>query len=256
MHAIISNNQEHYQFHSINKIDRVSHLVTGKNPAIKRGLINGLNYGLHVPDNADAVLKNRQELLTHFNFSNGTVVIPEQTHSCNIAIVTHANADQAFKDTDALITNQKNIIIGVLSADCVPILLVDPVKHVVAAIHAGWRGTVTEIGAKTLFKMHEAFGSQAKDIIACIGPSISQKNYEVGNDVARQFRAGSQRKVDENKTCIDLWKENQDQLLDAGVMNKNIEIAGLCTFSEADKFYSARRETINTGRMGSFIALN
>ncbi len=256
MHAIISNNQEHYQFQYINKIDSVSHLVTGNNPAIKRGLIDGLNYGLHVPDNADAVLKNRQELLLHFNLPGAAVVIPEQTHSCNIAIVTPENANHIFNDTDALITNQKNIIIGVLSADCVPILLVDPVKHVIAAIHAGWRGTVAEIGAKTLFKMNQIFGSQAQDVIACIGPSISQKNYEVGNDVARQFRAGSQKKVDEHKTCIDLWKENQDQLMDAGVLKKNIEIAGLCTFTETDKFYSARRESINTGRMGSFIALN
>ncbi|MGN6645860.1 MAG: peptidoglycan editing factor PgeF [Cytophaga sp.] len=255
MQAIISNNQEHYQFEHINKIDSVSHLVTGKNPSIKRGFIDGLNYGLHVPDNAEVVLQNRRELLLHFNLPGAAGVIPEQTHSCNIAIVTHENADQVFKDTDALITNQKNIIIGVLSADCVPVLLVDPVKYVVASIHAGWRGTVAEIGAKTLFKMNQIFGSQSQDIIACIGPSISQKNYEVGNEVARQFRTGSQRKIDDHKTCIDLWKENKDQLTDAGVLTKNIEIAGFCTFAETDKFYSARRETINTGRMGSFIAI-
>jgi polyphenol oxidase len=255
MHTIISNNQEHYQFSQINKIDSVSHLITGKNPSIIRGLIPGLNYGLHVPDHAETVLKNRQELVVHLNLPAATVVIPEQTHSCNIGVITHENADQIFKDTDALITNQKNIIIGVLSADCVPILLVDPVKHVIAAIHAGWRGTVAGIGCKTLFKMNQLFGSQPEDVLVCIGPSISQENYEVGDDVAGQFRSGSRRKAGAGKTCIDLWKENKDQYIDMGVAIENIEIAGLCTFKETDKFYSARRETINTGRMGSFIAL-
>lgn len=255
MHPVVINNQEHYQFDLLNTIASVSHLVTGKNASIKRGLIDGLNYGLHVPDTKEVVEKNRLEMISNLGIEYGKIVIPFQTHSSNIEIITKENVDDVFNDVDALITNEKNIIIGTLSADCVPILLTDPIKGVIACVHAGWKGTVAEIGKKTIQKMQQHFGSLPQDILAGIGPSISQANYEVGEEVSKHFSNDCLTDSPNNKKCVDLWQENKNQLIAAGLLEGNIEIAGLCTYKEENKFYSARRETINTGRMGSFISL-
>ena len=255
MRTIIIKDQEHFQFELFDKIDSVKHIVTGKNPHIKRGLIDGLNYGLHVPDNAEVVQKNRKEIINHFGLESAKVVVPKQTHSSTIEIVTSSNYNTPFDDVDALITNEKNIVIGILSADCVPILLLDPVERVIACIHAGWRGTVAEIAKKTVLKMCQQFGSKPQNILAGIGPSISQKNYEVGEDVSKYFSTDCLVDSHNNKKCVDLWKENKNQLVFIGLVESNIEIAGMCTYEEKEKFYSARRDTINTGRLGSFISI-
>ena len=256
MKLITHNNQQHFQFDSFNKIASIKHLITSKNSEIKRGQINGLNYGLNVSDNTSVVNNNRAEIADTLEIKNGTVVIPVQTHSANISVVTKDNKDTIFDDTDALITNEPSIIIGVLSADCVPVLLVDPVKKVVAAIHAGWRGTAANIVTHTIEKMKQMFNSQPEDIVSGIGPSISAACYEVGDDVAVFFNEASKTKQTNGKTCIDLWKENEIQLIQAGVLKNNISISGMCTFSDDKLFYSARRDGIKTGRMGSFIVIN
>jgi YfiH family protein len=255
MQPITFHNQQHWQFDSFNQIKKIQHLVTGSNLHIKRGDILGLNYGLNVPDNATIVTGNRHELLDHLGIANGSVVFPIQTHSCNIEIVTEQNKSSDFQNVDALITNTPHLLIGVLSADCVPVLLVDPIKNVIACIHAGWRGTVAEIVKHTILKMHNEFGSIAGDVIAGIGPSISAANYEVGEDVAIYFRDTSKQKKSNGKSCIDLWIENKSQLLEAGVREENISISEQCTYSNSDTFYSARRDGISTGRMASVIVL-
>lgn len=255
MHSIVIKDQAHFQFERLHKIDSINHLVTGRNAHIKRDIIDGLNYGLNVPDNKEIVQQNRLELINHFGLKSGKVVVPKQTHSSNIEIVTKENADNAFENVDALITHEKNIVIGTLSADCVPILLLDPVEHVIACIHAGWKGTVAEIAKKTVLKMQQHFGCNPTNILAGIGPSISQANYEVGEDVSKHFSKECLIDSPNNKKCVDLWKENKNQLMNIGLLENNIEIAGMCTYSDPHNFYSARRDTINTGRMGSFIVL-
>lgn len=255
MHAITFDNQQHWQFDSFNQLKSIRHLVTGSNLHIKRGEIAGLNYGLNVPDNADIVINNRLELLHHLGISNGSVAFPTQTHSCNIEIVTEHNKASLFQNVDALITNTPNIVIGVLSADCVPILLADPVNKVVACAHAGWRGTVAEIIKHTISKMQSEFGCIASNMVAGIGPSISAANYEVGEDVAIHFRNTSKQKLTSGKSCIDLWIENKTQLIEMGLQEENISISKQCTYANSDKFYSARRDGITTGRLASVIAL-
>jgi len=254
MISVDINHQQHWQFDSFNKIKSIKHLITGRNPFIKRGDIEGLNYGLNVSDNPLIVENNRQEILQLLNIQ-GSVVIPVQTHTNNIAIVTADNKQSVFTDIDALITQVPNIIIGVLSADCVPVLLVDPIKKVVASIHAGWRGTAANIVTNTIHEMRVHFDCKPSDIIAGIGPSISAKCYEVGDDVAIHFSENAKSSGTNGKTCIDLWKENENQLLQAGVLKSNISISGQCTYSNPDLFYSARRDGIKTGRMASFISI-
>ena len=248
--------QQHWQFNSFNEIQSIRHLITGRNLDIStKGIYDGLNYGLNVLDHIHVVEANRTELLQHLNIPKGTLNIPIQTHSNNIVVVTNTNKHQVFENTDALITNTPNIAIGALSADCVPILMVDPIGNVVASIHAGWRGTAAQIAANTVFKMMEQFNSLPENILVGIGPSISAAYYEVGEEVAAYFSTESKTLQANGKSCVDLWIENERQLLNIGLLKKNISISGMCTFSNTDLFYSARKESIQTGRMASVISL-
>jgi len=116
-------------------------------------------------------------------------VFPRQTHSDHVAIVDSANQAESIADTDAVITNEPGLFVCVQTADCVPILLYDPQKKVVAAIHAGWKGTVSKIAQKAICKMTEQYGSNPADIVAGIGPSIHMHAYEVGPEVVDQVKA-------------------------------------------------------------------
>jgi YfiH family protein len=146
---------------------------------------------------------------------------------------------------DALISNQPGVIVGVKTADCVPILLADPATGVVAAIHAGWRGSAQGIVASTVKALVARWKSDPRNVRAAIGPSIGACCYEVGPEVARRFGIESS-----NPVHIDLAAINERQLLDAGV--SNIWKSGECTFCVASRFYSFRREGEQAGRMLSF----
>lgn len=190
------------------------------------------------------------------------VIFPDQNHTANINIVNHSNLHKSFSDCDALITNVKDLPIGVVTADCVPVLLEDKVKGVVAAVHAGWRGTVQNIVGKTVKIMTTEFGCRPENIFAGIGPSISPMVYEVGEDVYQSFIDNDcpndllfSGQVESGKYLLDLWKANIWQLLKNRVPHRNVENSKKCTFTEDKKFYSARRDTINTGRLAAIIKM-
>lgn len=147
---------------------------------------------------------------------------------------------------DALISNQPGRTISVRTADCLPILLADRRTRVVAAVHAGWRGTVANISANAISRMRADFGSRPEEILAAIGPGIGKCCYEVGADVAQHFGEAQ-------AAYIDLAEHNRRQLEDAGVLPMNIEIVSPCTFCHDAEFYSYRREGARAGRMISFI---
>jgi len=248
-------NQTHWQFETLNSFKTIKHLITGANLHLNKGNIAGLNYGLNVSDQEEVVLKNRSELLEYLHFpkETSTIVFPIQTHSNNVVIVTNENKNSEFKNTDALITNTPSILIGILSADCVPILLYDPIKGVVAAVHAGWRGTVAEIVICTIQRMMQAFNSAPSTIVVGIGPSISSTNFEVGDEVAIHFKDMCKCTGTNGKIHVDLWLANKLQLLEIGIKEYNISISGLCTFANNTYFYSARKDGIQTGRLASVI---
>lgn len=186
------------------------------------------------------------------------IILPVQTHSCNVAMVCESQAE--YPDTDALVTDQAGVMIGIRTADCVPVLLYDDVRHVVAAVHAGWRGTVGGITRRAVDVMVSEFGCRPADVHAIIGPSISPGAFEVGDEVVEQFmRAGFPDDIvlrNNPKPHIDLWEANQWLLTEAGVPAEQIEVAGLCTYTNTNRFFSARREGIGTGRLVSGIMVN
>jgi YfiH family protein len=149
----------------------------------------------------------------------------------------------------------------VQTADCVPILLFDPVNNVIAAVHAGWRGTVKKIAEIAVQKMIKNYNSSPKDILAAIGPSISPDIYEVGSEVVEKARQSIPNtesmlhKEPGENFHFNLWEANRQILMNIGLFEKNIEILGECSYTESSKYFSARKEGIQTGRMVSGIML-
>jgi YfiH family protein len=162
-------------------------------------------------------------------------------------------------ETDALITSERGICIAVMSADCVPVLLYDKKNQAIAAVHSGWRGTVARILEKTLAEMKRTFGTEGKDLVAGIGPSVSQESYEVGEEVVSEvtnaFGSDSSLMIlkPNNKAQLDLWKANKLQLLAFGVNENSIEISDLCTVKNNNYFFSARKG--DSGRFAAGIVL-
>ena len=163
------------------------------------------------------------------------------------------------------VTNMRYICIGVSTADCIPILLHDPHKRVVAAVHAGWRGTVAHIAKKCIATMTETYECMPNNIVAVIAPGISMEAFEVGNEVYDTFnRSGfPMKKIARlyptsnggSKWHIDLWEANRLQLIECSIPERNISTAGICTYREHDRFFSARRLGIESGRIFSGIIM-
>lgn len=157
-------------------------------------------------------------------------------------------------------TNLPGVPLLLCIADCVPVIVYDPVKQAVAVIHDGWRGTVQRLAAKTVFAMRLAYGSDPKDLLAYVGPSISRSHYQVSEDTAMAFRRlGPDYAACAGETdgvwSVDLWQANRLLLLEAGLAPDHVEVTTSCAFSEADKFFSYRRDGGHTGRMGAFAVL-
>ena len=170
----------------------------------------------------------------------------KQVHGdlCHVA----ASAGDPVREGDALITREAGVLVSVRTADCIPVLLYDPVTRAAAAIHAGWRGTEARIAGKVAERMTSEFGSRAANVIAAIGPGIGPCCFEVGEEVARHFPRFTSR--DRPKPRVDLWAANRTQLAETGV--RTIVVAALCTHCLAGRFHSYRRDK-GPGRMTSLI---
>jgi hypothetical protein len=151
---------------------------------------------------------------------------------------------------DALLENAPGTLVGVKTADCLPILLVDERTRAVAAVHAGWRGTLQQIALKAAGRMADRFGTRAEDVHAAIGPGIGKCCFEVGPDVAQQFGECADGKIN-----LDLSAINVEQLRSRGILAERIYPAGLCTFCGGDEFHSYRRDREKAGRMLSVVGI-
>lgn len=206
------------------------------------------------------VIENRQKLAQVLDIDAGQMVFPRQTHTRSVACLADMPAGELM-ETDALVTNQPGICLCVQTADCVPVLLFDPVKNAAGAVHAGWRGTVGRIAGEAIAALKECYSSDPANLHAVIGPSIGPDRYEVGDEVAEEVIHhvpnpwSCLKKYPSGKYHLNLWEANRQILLQYGVAYENIEIAGYCTHAGEEHFFSARREGIETGRLVSGIML-
>lgn len=211
-------------------------------------------------DSPEIFENNRILLAEKLMIKPDQLVFPRQTHTNCVVEISHIPADE-IKETDALVTAKTGICLCVQTADCVPILLYDPINNVIAAVHAGWRGTVKKIAEIAVKKMMNKYNSLPKNIVAAIGPSISPDIYEVGEEVVEEVKesipnANLAMFTDASKKFhLNLWEANRLVLLKNGLSKKNIEILGECSYTQTSKYFSARKEGIQTGRMVSGIML-
>jgi len=248
---------KHIIFENINTIPFLKHCTTQRDT--HRPLEGSL--ALHTGQEYTSIVANRSEILAHFG-SQAVAVSPLQVHGSHVHVVDAPAArgwtqlDSTF-EADALVTNLPNVVLTILTADCVPLLVVDPVHRAIGAVHAGWRGTQQEIVRKTIEKMGALYGTQPADLIVGIGPAIGECCYEVGAEVADHFTAYPQAIVpkDNGKYLLDTKRINARQLEDLGVPPNQIEISPICTSCEHERFFSYRADAGTAGRFMSCIML-
>ena len=195
-------------------------------------------------------------------------VFTDQTHTTNVRRVTAEDAgkgivkERDYTDIDGLITNEPGLVLSTFYADCVPLYFVDPVHRAIGMSHSGWKGTVGKMGAATITAMKREFGTEAKDLVCAIGPSICQDCYEVSEDVADAFKEAFPGHADEilldkknGKYQLDLWGANEIVLTEAGVLKEKIAVTNICTWCNPDLLFSHRASHGKRGNLGAFIYL-
>ncbi len=204
-------------------------------------------------------LTNREEFLRSLGVEYRNLACANQVHEDAVVCVGQEhkgrgalNYQDAFSQTDALITQEKNLPLAVFTADCLSVFLYDPIKHAAGVVHAGWRSSHKRLAAKTVRLMVKEFNSQAADILAGFGPAIGPCCYEVGKEFTGYFDCGIRQK--QGKYYLDLAQVNKGQLIEAGLKEENISSAASCTFCNHE-FFSYRRQGSSCGRMMSVIML-
>lgn len=246
---------------------QVIHAVSTRLGGKSQAPFASLNLGLHTGDAAGSVRLNRKMFCQAAGIEPGKTVTAEQVHGAKVVRVKAADAGRGMEDyrdalaaTDALITNTPGLALLLFFADCVPVLIVDPVNQAIGISHAGWKGTVAGIAQKTVSAMCDQFGTRPEVCLAGIGPSVGPCCYEVGDHVAKQVKEQFScwrelLKPEGEKWRLNLWLANQVQLTEIGVPAANIEISGVCTSCNTDLFFSYRAEHGHTGRIGAIISL-
>lgn len=255
-----------FEFENLGRIPYLTHFVTSRSGGVSLPPYNSLNLGLHTADNPADVLANRALLAEATGIAKDKFLYASQVHSGDVKIIDKTAIERGVLSqnprTDATITALPGICLMVMVADCVPVLLFDPVKNVSAVIHAGWRGTVHQITSNTIRAMVEHFGCDPADILAGIGPSIGPCCYEVGEDVRafveQSFGTSEDYFVPHkhaSKPHFDLWYANRKQLTESGVKPENIETSELCTKCNQEIFFSSRASGGITGRFAAGICI-
>lgn len=263
-----------FQTHNLAQLSGLRHGFSSRVGGISQGSFASLNlkYPAEPAEKAGEthaqVAENRQRIATAIGFDAEAVVACQQVHSATIQTVTAADRGRgahdhrdAFPATDGLITNVPGIPLMVMVADCIPVLIVDPIQRVIAALHAGWRGTQQQIVTQALVRMQQEFGCNPAHIQIAIGAGISYSQFEVGHEVVDAF--ADQIAIDDpqwvgfqgDKARLNLPAINALQAHRQGVSATQIETIPRCTVSEPELFFSYRRDQGITGRLAAFICL-
>ena len=230
------------------------------------GNYGGFNITHYCGDSAEHVAECRRELCSELDIDDTSLILPRQTHGCEVMCIdeefikkSKEEQDAMLYGIDAIITAMPRICIGVSTADCIPVLLYDSRKGVIAAVHAGWRGTVALIAERCIETMTRHYSCNTEDIRAIIAPGISMDSFEVGDEVYAAFAEAGfpMERIAKHypaanggeKWHIDLWEANRLQMIGSGIKAENITVAGICTYKEHENFFSARRLGIQSGRI-------
>ncbi|MBC8263991.1 MAG: peptidoglycan editing factor PgeF [Anaerolineales bacterium] len=249
----------YYRFANLTSYDEVLHGVFTRLGGVSSSPYESLNVGHLVGDDHEAVEANHDLIYQALGISRGDVATAHQEHGSRVALVGHQDRGRVIPATDALITDTPGVALMLRFADCLPVLLYDPVRRAVGLAHAGWRGAIKGIAAKTAAAMVEAYGSRPADIIAGLGPCIGPCCYQVGTEVTQLVKArfnhwqGLLRPQGDGSFHFNLWEANRRQLTKMGV--EEIEVSQLCTACRTDEFFSHRAEKGRTGRFAVILGM-
>lgn len=247
----------YYQFESLLS-PGLKHGVFTRLGGVSDGCYRSLNLSRSTGDTAEAVAENRRRMYAALSTPAERAVTSWLVHGNTARVITEADLGQDDVHADAMVTDRRGIALTLRFADCLPVLFHDPAREVIGIAHAGWLGIECGVLPATVHAMMTAYGCHPRDIRACIGPSIGPEKFEVGEDVAARIQSAVREPVilagdGARKPRVDLWKAARSQLHEAGV--GEIEIAGLCTASNTDEWFSHRAEKGRTGRFGALIEL-
>lgn len=256
----------YYSFPQIDACPFIKAGLSTRLGGVSNGIYAAMNLSYTRGDTKEAVDENFRRICDAMGLPFDGVVISAQEHHTNLQNVTAKDCAKGitftgFKDVDGLLTDEAGVVLCTQYADCVPLVFADPTKHVVAASHAGWRGTVDEIGRLTVERMHSDYGCDPADILVGIAPSIGKCCFEVDTPVYDAFHKmkvfdGNCFTADGNdKFHIDLWEVNRRVLLSAGVKADNITVTDLCTRCYPDLFWSHRKTGPDRGSLAAFIGM-
>ena len=256
--------------------DRILYGFTGRGGGVSPQPYNSLNLGTNTEDDPENVKKNLEIAASDLGFRSTDLVTVDQQHGNNVHVVEQSSEeDTDFDDhggaapeiiikADAIVTSAKYVPVGVLIADCLPLLLFDPERNVVAAVHAGWRGVVSKVASRAVRVMQKRFNSRAADVRAVLGPYIGPCCYTVGPEVIDSFAGsyvGDNLKdknvygVEDRRSWFDLGRAVRHELLHMGLDWDNIAFEYACTSCDNDRLFSHRKENGTTGRQLGFIML-
>lgn len=264
----------YFEFPILTDIDFVKHGFSTRLGGVSEGNFESMNLGFISGgeiDEPDNVVENFKRIAKSLDVDYKQMVISKQTHKTNIRFVTKEDIGKGlikkrgYDDIDGLITNTPGITLVTQYADCVPLYLVDIKNKAIGLTHSGWRGTVGKIGEKTIRSMKEHFGTKAINLIAVVGPSICMDCYEVGKDVAKEFIDGFNldlntdrniiKKNEKGKYQLNLWEANKKVLIDAGMLEENINISNVCTSCHSNLLFSHRKTQGKRGTLAAFLTL-
>jgi len=249
----------YYEFEHLANTSLVNHCFSTRIGGVSKSPYNDMNLAYHMGDNPADVDENFRLISEVVGFNHQKIVMTDQNHKENHHVVT--NTDKMEEPTDILISATPELVLTSYHADCVPIFYLDPVKKVIANAHAGWRGTMANVGHKTTIWMNRHFDCEFEDILIGIGPCISIDHYEVDTDIVQRMKRFTPAADDcfiqksAEKWHLDLAKINHQCFIAYGFPPENIQVANLCTYANPDLFFSHRRDKEKRGNMSAMIAL-
>lgn len=236
----------------------VTALFTTRHGGISKAPYTNANLAFHVGDDPSDVLRNHNLLAQSLGYDRRFLVHMRQIHSDHITIIDDSHTFDTPPQCDALITDRKHTPLMVMSADCTPILLYDPVRNAIGAVHAGRAGALNAILPKTIQKMDNAFGSRSCDLRIVLGPSIHGCCYEINESIANETEAKGYPKAlrkEEGKVFLDVNAILLQQLDEIGIVSDQIEVIDHCTSCRCDEYFSYRADAQHTGRIAGVIIL-
>ena len=249
----------------------LQHGFSTRKGGVSKEHLASLNLSFSVEDAKENVLENFRRIGERFGKTPEDFVLSKQSHETKVLKVGTKDRgkgitkDRDYEGIDALITDEKGIILSCFSADCVPILFYDPIHKAVGACHSGWRGTKGKILQNVVEEMRKHFTSNPAEILIAIGPSICKEQYVVSEDLALSFledypdlgedTASPIQRISKDKFQLDLWDLNRRIALDCGIKEEHISISGYCTMENPELFFSHRYSQGKRGLQGAFICL-